>query len=594
MKFQEVVSVFETIEKLNSRNQIMELLAELFKSATPHEAQMLTYLSVGQVRPTYLGSQFNLADKTLKKVIQEITQLEPADFAQQVKEYGDLGTLLAANKIPDTHGDSLTLKEVFDQLVELQTISGEGSQDVRAQFLEKLLRQLSPAGAGFVVRIILGKLRTGFSDMTIIDAFSWMLVGNKSLSKKIEHAYNICADLGLIAYTLKKESEDGLQNIHITVGIPILPSLAERLATAAEIIEKLGHCAAQPKLDGFRLQVHISTNGTTKRIMFYSRNLINMTPMFPELTQAAENLQVTDAIFEGEAIVFDESTGAFLPFQETVKRKRKHDIETVAQEFPLKLFVFDLLYLNGQSMLGHSHESRRKTAETFLSSDHTNVISLIDEREVTTQVELEDYFLECIEEGLEGLVVKKMNAHYQPGKRNFNWIKLKRTQESGTLTDTIDAVVLGYYHGRGRRAALGIGAFLIGVYDKTHDRFETIAKVGTGLSDQGFKDIKKLCDALKIDHKPFNVVCAAELSPDVWVTPKLVWVVIADEITRSPLHTAGKTAHELGYALRFPRAIEQRLDKDADQATTVDEIKHMFENSYLKKAESSALERTKR
>ena len=179
-----------------------------------------------------------------------------------------------------------------------------------------------------------------------------------------------------------------------------------------------------------------------------------------------------------------------------------------------------------------------------------------------------------------------MNAHYQPGKRNFNWIKLKRTQESGTLTDTIDAVVLGYYHGRGRRAAFGIGAFLIGVYDKKHDRFETLAKVGTGLSDQGFKDIKKMCDGIKIDHKPFNVVCAKELFPDVWVIPKLVWVVIADEITRSPLHTAGKTEHELGYALRFPRAIEYRADKDENQATTVDEIIHMFNNSHLKKAEN--------
>ena len=183
--------------------------------------------------------------------------------------------------------ETLTLKYVFDALVELQTISGEGSQDVRAQFLEKLLRQLSPAGAGFVVRIILGKLRTGFSDMTIIDAFSWMLAGNKSLSKEIEHAYNVCADLGLIAYTLKKDGQAGLEHIHITVGIPILPSLAERLATALEIVDKLGHCAAQPKLDGFRLQVHIVHSDKTKgpKVYFYSRNLINMTHMFPDLTQ---------------------------------------------------------------------------------------------------------------------------------------------------------------------------------------------------------------------------------------------------------------------------------------------------------------------
>jgi DNA ligase-1 len=581
MNFQEVAQVLQEIEHIHSRNQIMELLASLFHKATPEQAQMITYLSLGQVRPTYLGSQFNIAEKTIKKVIQTILRLPEDDFNQQVKQYGDLGTLLASHPQVTTQ-DPLSLEHVFQQLVELQTISGEGSQEERAQFLEKLLKNVTAAEGGFIVRIILGKLRTGFSDMTMIDAFSWMLAGNKSLRKEIEHAYNICADLGLIAFTLKKKGKDGLADIHITLGIPILPSLAERLPTAAEIVEKLGHCAAQPKLDGFRLQVHISTS----QVWFYSRNLINMTLMFPELTQAAERLNITDAIFEGEAIVFDESTGAFLPFQETVKRKRKHDIHEMAQEFPLKLFVFDLLYLNGESMLDKGHEARRKAALTFLSADHHDTISLIDEREITTADQLEDYFLECMHEGLEGLVVKKMHAHYQPGKRNFNWIKLKRTQEAGTLTDTIDAVVLGYYHGRGRRATLGIGAFLIGVYDKKNDRYETLAKVGTGLSDQRFKDIKALCDGYKVDHKPFNVVCPKELYPDVWVEPSLVWVVIADEITRSPLHTAGKTEHELGYALRFPRALEQRFDKSADQATTVDEIKHMFENSYLKKAES--------
>lgn len=580
MQFEKVVQVFASIEKIASRNQIIELLAELFNAATPHEAQMITYLSLGQVRPTYLGSQFNIAEKSLKKIVQEIVDLSPHDFERQVKEYGDLGTLLSMQPVR-TGASRLSLKELFDHLVALETISGEGAQDTRAEFIKELLRQLSPAGAGFVVRIILGRLRTGFSDMTLIDAFSWMLSGNKSLSKKIEHHYNICADLGRIAYILKKNGQEGLEDIQITVGIPIVPALAERLATAHEIIHKLGACVAQPKLDGFRLQVHIDT---ARQVKFFSRNLVDMSPMFPDLKAAVEELPIDAAIFEGEAIVFDEATGAFLPFQETVKRKRKHGVAGAAHELPLKLFVFDLLYLNGESMLAHGHEARRRAAATFLPSDHMQTISLIDEHGIDTAAQLEEYFLTCIEEGLEGLVVKKMNAHYQPGKRNFNWIKLKRTQESGTLTDTIDAVVLGYYHGRGRRAALGIGAFLIGVYNSKRDRFETIAKVGTGLSDQGFRDLKKACDALKVDHQPFNVVCTPALYPDVWVTPKLVWVVIADEVTRSPVHTAGKTEHELGYALRFPRALEQRIDKDADQATTVDEIKQLRHNaSALKK-----------
>ena len=204
MKFQEVVNVLQAIEELTSRNQIMELLAALFHKATPEQAQMITYLSLGQVRPTYLGNQFNIAEKTIKKVIQEIVDLPLEEFTVGVKQKGDLGSFLASFSAKAQQED-LSLKEVFQQLIELQTISGEGSQEERAKFLKALLRILTPAEGGFVIRIILGKLRTGFSDMTMIDAFSWMLVGNKSLRKDIEHAYNVCADLGLIAATLKKK-----------------------------------------------------------------------------------------------------------------------------------------------------------------------------------------------------------------------------------------------------------------------------------------------------------------------------------------------------------------------------------------------------
>ncbi len=574
MYFSEVITVVEAIEHVTSRNRIMEFLAALFHKATAREAQMLTYLCLGSVRPAYKGSQFNIAEKTLKKVVQGIILLDTEEFEKQIQKYGDVGTVL--RQYSWDIDEQLTLEDVFEQLVSLETISGEGSQDERIKFLLLLLKKLEPSAAGFVVRIILGKLRTGFSDMTMIDAFSWMIAGNKSMRKQIEHSYSICADLGHIAYILKKEGIEGLKNIEITVGIPLLPSLAERLATADEIIEKLGRCVAQPKLDGFRLQVHITKKNGDTQVYFYSRNLVNMTNMFPELTQAAEHLAVQDAIFEGEAIVFDEKRDSFLPFQETVRRKRKHGVSSMAQELPLRLFVFDLLYLNGESMLDKGHEKRRNHAEKFLSVDYTQPISLIDERVVESGQELEDYFLTCIDEGLEGLVVKKISASYQPGKRNFNWIKLKRTQESGTLTDTIDAVVLGYYHGRGRRASFGIGAFLIGVYNKDHDRYETLAKVGTGLTDKGFKDLKKLCDSYMIDHKPFNVLCAQELYPDIWIEPVIVWVVIADEITRSTVHTAGKTNDQLGYALRFPRALERCVDKSGDQSTTVDEIKAMF------------------
>jgi DNA ligase-1 len=270
-----------------------------------------------------------------------------------------------------------------------------------------------------------------------------------------------------------------------------------------------------------------------------------------------------------------------LPFQETVKRKRKHGIEEAITEFPLKLFIFDILYLNGKELMSETHEHRRDVLLSLFKKFHNDDVQPIEEVEITTAPQLENYFLKNIDSGLEGLVVKRADSMYQPGKRNFNWIKLKRHEE-GQLDDTIDCVILGYYAGKGKRASFGIGAFLVGVYNKKEDRFETVAKIGTGLKDAEWIELKKKCDAIAVPHKPNNVVCAKELNPDVWVSPEIVCVIRADEITMSPLHTAGKTNEQLGMALRFPRIMGYRDDKGPFDITQVWEIKELFDQQFAK------------
>ena len=217
-----------------------------------------------------------------------------------------------------------------------------------------------------------------------------------------------------------------------------------------------------------------------------------------------------------------------------------------------------------------------------MPNDPASPLQVIEEKQITTAEELEAYFFASVGEGLEGIVVKRPDAIYQPGKRNFNWIKLKR-QEEGHIEDTIDCVVLGYYPGSGKRAAFGIGAFLVGLFNKKDDRFETVAKVGTGLTDQEWIDLKKRCDAIKVSHKPNNVVCAKELYPDVWVQPDIVCQIRADEITQSPTHMAGKGDGKLGLALRFPRLMGYRVDKSPRDATTVTELRDMYEHQKLAK-----------
>src|SRR5437764_15006792 len=176
-------------------------------------------------------------------------------------------------------------------------------------------------------------------------------------------------------------------------------------------------------------------------------------------------------------------------------------------------------------------------------------------------------FDEAISKGLEGLVVKKQESRYEARARNVNWVRLKG-HSAGALNDTIDCVLLGYLYGRGKRAALGAGSLLVGLYDPDRDQFVTVTKIGTGLSDEQWRSIRERTKGLEVDHRPARV--SSLIEPSVWVEPQLVLEVLADEITRSPPHTAGKVGGEPGYALRFPRLRSFReRDEKTDAATTV-------------------------
>jgi DNA ligase 1 len=579
MKFKDVACVFETIEQEPGRIGMTKLLAQLMSEAEPQEAEIMCNLSLGQLHPPYIGTQFNIAEKSMMGIVAHMLDESETDVKAQMKQVGDLGEIVAAGSWKAS--DTLTIVQVYQQLCSIEEISGTGSQETKAIAIQDLLTALDTLSAKYIVRIILGKLRLGFSEMTIIDALSWMEVGDKSLREDIEHAYNICVDIGRIAATLKEKGIAVLQKQTIKVGIPIRPAAAERLPSAMAIIEKIGTCIAQPKLDGFRLQIHVDKSGKMPKIHFFSRHLQDMSAMFPDIVPAFAALEVDTLICEGEAIGYDPNTGGFLPFQETVKRKRKHDIEQAAQDLPLQVFVFDLLYYNGQSYLDKPHDERYAQLSKILKKADHAVINLIEEKVVSTGAELNDYFNENIAAGLEGLVVKRPDSIYTPGKRNFNWIKLKR-QEEGELEDTVDCVILGYYQGRGKRARFGIGAFLVGVYNKSKDLYQTVAKVGTGLTDEQFIELKIKCDKVAVKAQPHDVECAKELAPAVWTTPDIVCEILADEITRSPLHTAAKTVDSLGYALRFPRFIGYRPDKGPEEATQVTEIKRLFEDQFKK------------
>jgi DNA ligase-1 len=470
----------------------------------------------------------------------------------------------------------LEINDVFASMLRIAGTSGQGSQDLKIRMLVELLASSSPLEARYLIRFALGTLRLGAGDATILEALSKAYTGSRESKPKLENAYNLCNDLGRVGQILSEKGMAGIERMKVSLFSPIRPALAERLPTSEAILERMGgRCAIESKYDGFRVQVHIDRK--EKRVEMFSRNLEKTTDMFPDLAKAALlEVRAGEVILEGEALAYDETTGEFRPFQETIQRKRKHGISEMSAEFPLHLFAFDLMYLDGEDYLGKPYEERRKRLESIIKGD--GAIRFSDRIIATTPRQVDKYFEEAVENGLEGTVAKDLHAPYIAGARKFSWIKLKRSYK-GELSDTVDLVILGYYLGRGQRTEFGFGGLLAGVYNEKRDVFETITRIGTGFSEKQMTELSQLLKKIKVARKPARVDSLIE--PHFWVEPKYVVTVRADEITRSPMHTCGKpegSADEPGYALRFPRLVSDgvREDKSAEDATTTKEITEMY------------------
>jgi len=575
MKFAKLAQYFQQLESTASRNQMTEILVDLLKEAGKDEIDKICYLSLGRLAPLYAGIEFNLAEKLMIRVVARAFEAKEETVKKEYKKTGDLGEVAQNGKRKTEDGRQKTSKpsvlQVYERLYEVATESGEGSVERKIAKMADLLRGLDSLGTKYVVRIPLGKLRLGFSDLTILDALSFMVARDKSKRQEIEEAFNVRADIGQIAKVVKEKGLKGLKGIKASLGTPIMSALCQRLPNTEEMIKKMGRVAVEPKYDGTRLQIHVVGS---KQVSIFTRNLENVAQMFPDIVEAlSKEIKARQVILDGEAIGFDPKTGKFLPFQETIKRKRKYEISEKAKEIPLKYFAFDVLFKEGKDLLGLPFNKRREILEkTLFSTSKTIILS----PQIVTENpnELRRYHDEQIKKGLEGVVVKKWQAPYDPGRRGYTWVKFKQEKgkKGGGLADTLDCVVMGYYKGRGKRAGFGIGAFLVGVREsKSSDQFLTISKIGTGLTDEQWREMYSRCQVsgVRCQAKPKEYIVAKGLTPDVWCQPEIVVEIEADNITKSPIHAAK-------YALRFPRLVRFRDDKSPEEATTIKEAEKLY------------------
>ncbi|PIV11406.1 DNA ligase [Candidatus Roizmanbacteria bacterium CG03_land_8_20_14_0_80_35_26] len=571
MKFSELSIYFERISQVSSRLEITRILAELFKKLTPDEIEKVVYLLQGKVRPAYEGIDFGMAEKMIIKAAVSALNIEKSFFEKEFKRIGDLGKTVEYFKKQYRSFEEKDLETivVYEIFYHLATSSGVGSQEVKINFLAQLIRQMDSLSSRFLVRLPTGNIRMGFSDMTVLDAYSWMLKGDKSLRPVIEKAYHVRPELGFIGRIIKEKGIEFLNKIKPKLFTPIIMMKAERLSSAAEILKQIGQCLVEPKFDGFRLAVHYSK--AKQEVRLYSRSLEDVTHMYPDIVSGVKKqVKADEIIFEGEAVGYNTKTGEFLPFQETAQRKRKYEIEKMAKEVPLRLFSFELLYKDGESFINKSFIERRKALEDSIITKKNllkETVVVADEEKVNEESRLEKLFDEAIKKGLEGIIAKKIDGVYKPGAREWNWIKYKRSY-SAKIRDTIDCLVMGYDYGKGKRTDFGIGAFLVGVLDEKKDQFVTIAKIGTGLTDKEWKQLRIKSYKLRVKEKPKNYFVNKMMECDVWAEPKIIVEIRSDEITKSPVHTAG-------LALRFPRLERFRDDKNPQEVTTLKELKSM-------------------
>jgi DNA ligase-1 len=584
LKYSIVVESYEKLEGHTGRLAIIDVLAALLKETPKQDLERLVYLTQGKLRPDYEGIELGIAEKYALRVLHVASGKSIEQVKKTYVASGDIGT--AAEKLLDESkqgaivSQDLTLQRVYDTLMDIARMSGEGSIDSKLKELVNLLGDASSKEAKYILRTAMGVLRLGVADYTILDACAVALLGEKGHRKALERAYNVTSDLGYVVRLASEEGLEGIKHVKVQVGKPIRPMLAERLPTAEEIIEKMGgDVVMEYKLDGERAQIHKIGD----KVEIFSRRLELITPTYPDVVKyTKEYVKGKKVILEGEVVAVNIETGEYLPFQELMHRRRKHKVEEVMKQYPVAVIFFDVMFSDGRDFTREPYALRRKELERII--EQNEFARLVPAKRTGDPKEVERYMEEAISQGGEGLMVKDPKATYNAGARGFGWIKLKREYRS-ELTDTIDLVIVGGIHGRGRRAGV-FGAYLLAAYDKKRGVYPTITKIGTGFSDEDLQRFPKLLKPYESEVRPPDV--ESILVPDVWYRPKLVIETIASEITLSPIYPAGLNSVRSGsgLALRFPKFTGKlRDEKGPEDATTVKEIVEMY-SQQLKKIQS--------
>ena len=575
MDFSIVAEIFEKMENTTKRIELTNILVELLKKTPKKIIPNAVYLLQGIIRPNFEGVELGIAEKLAIRAISKSSGLSIKKIEDDYRKVGDLG-LTASNilklKTQTTFtAEKITLERVYETLFKIAKLEGKGSQDLKMKHISSLLNDATPLEAKFVLKILLGTLRLGVAENTVMDALAIAFTGKKENKERIENAYNVSSDLGKVSQIVATNGIDGIKKFKISLFSPIRPMLADRVKSEKEAIKKMPELfSAEYKLDGERVQIHKQAN----KIILFSRRLENITQYYPDIVEnIGKSLNVHEGVFEAEIVPINENTGEFLPFQELMHRRRKYKLEQAVSQYPITVNFFDVLYFDNKDCLNLEYSERRKILEKLVNED--NFSKLVPMLLVKNENEVGDFLENSINAGCEGLMLKTPSAPYRAGSRGSNWLKLKREYRN-ELGDSLDLIVIGAYFGRGRRTGL-YGTLLLGTYNPEQDNFPSICKVGTGFTDESLDQLYQILSNNVTLKKNSRII--SEMEADVWLEPELVLEIVASEITLSPIHKTGLDLirKNSGFALRFPKFTGKiRYEKAVEDASTVEEVLTLY------------------
>jgi len=578
-----IAEAYEKIEATTKRLEMTDLLVDLLKNTPKEIINKVVYLTQGKIYPDFVGLEIGVAEKLAIRALARASGRKESEIEEDVKKTGDIGEtaqkFIATKKQVTFFQQLLRVERVYEVLDKMARASGSGAVDLKMARLAGLLAAATPKEAKYIMRTVTGNLRLGIADMTVLDALAIAYGGGKENRGYLERAYNVSSDLGRVAKIVAEKGLEGVKKFKISVGEPIRPMLCERLSSPEEILEKLGgKCVAEYKYDGERIQAHKKRD----EVVLFSRRLENISSQYPDVVKLLkECVKAKDAILEAECVAIDPDTGEMRPFQELMHRRRKYGIEEAMGGYPVSLFMFDALYVDRKDLTLKPYPIRRRALEeAMVESGEVKIAKYI---KTDNAKKLEKFFLEAIENGCEGLVCKSIaeDSVYQAGSRGWLWIKYKRDYKS-EMTDTVDLVVVGAFHGRGKRAGT-YGALLLAAYNPEKDVFETVTKCGTGFTDEDLAKLPEVLQKHKFVHKHPRV--RSMIEADVWFEPVVVIEILGAEMTLSPVHVCAMDVIRKGsgLAIRFPRFTgNYRLDKAAEDATTIEEIVEMYRGQLKK------------